>query len=315
MYTNTTSPYNLPQWVGTDKANWDIDLNNAFKLINDALVDLKTLISTGEQTTATIQGNINTINQAITDIEKATENAVETSNEVAKDVAAVQTAVAKLQTDYATLDTDVTNLTNNFNNTTQTLLTDINGLQQSLNALQSTVSGHTTDINNLKQRVTNLEQGGVSGNVVMKALLGDYSASGIVIKAPPTTTNGLSLFEIKGTIKVPTAGFTSTTADLQLLFIENLTSASGVKLAIDRLLLVQFEDLGGGNAQIDVNISVIGELTHSTDVTYVSMSGYFLGSQLQEPIDLQYSRHITWNFSDVYTPSNLKVLTYYWEVA
>ena len=34
MFTNKTENLDLPQWVGTDKANWDVDLNYAFKQIS-----------------------------------------------------------------------------------------------------------------------------------------------------------------------------------------------------------------------------------------------------------------------------------------
>lgn len=102
-YTNTTKNLSLPQWVGSDKPNFDIDINFAFKQISDYVDELNSKFS---EIDTTADNQSETISQILTTIAKI--NAlIETINQTdisqSSDIGTLKQDVEKLQRDFVTL--------------------------------------------------------------------------------------------------------------------------------------------------------------------------------------------------------------------
>lgn len=78
-FTNKTPNYNLPQWLGTDKPSWLVDVNGAFSSIDTAI---KAAADSGSEADATARAALetaqtarNTANDALTRADNANEKA------------------------------------------------------------------------------------------------------------------------------------------------------------------------------------------------------------------------------------------------
>lgn len=110
-YTNSTTNLKLPQWAETDYPNWDIDLNAAFKSIDDfaGSVDVSS-IETLETQVATNTTDIGTLKTGVSDNTADISNLETSVNTVNSTVADLQTSVTTLQSTISSLQTQVANI-------------------------------------------------------------------------------------------------------------------------------------------------------------------------------------------------------------
>lgn len=126
-HTNTTTNYNLPQFVGTDKPAWLTDINGAFSSIDTAIKGAKDTADTGS---ASATSALNKIGDLTTLTTTAKTDVVAAVNEVKSDAGTAQTtantAIGSANATATALNTfeqkfNLTNITDgNLNNTTTT---------------------------------------------------------------------------------------------------------------------------------------------------------------------------------------------------
>lgn len=145
MFTNKTANLDLPQWVGSDKANWDIDLNYAFKQISDYVSTLNEKFSGLDSTDGQFDASIKEINKNIETINTAIDSINEVDGIQSADITDLKEKVTKLQTDVSDLTTSSTDLTQRI----QTIENDLPTIQQSITTL-------TQNYNELNTKVTSL---------------------------------------------------------------------------------------------------------------------------------------------------------------
>lgn len=110
MYSQKTTPYELPQWLGSDKANWDVDLNAAFLIINDLFVNMQDYLSKLQnKVDGDVISDIEKVNNQITDIISRLDENDEQVVAIKEKVNSIGEMVDKLQTDYENLNTTVEN--------------------------------------------------------------------------------------------------------------------------------------------------------------------------------------------------------------
>ena len=61
---NKTTPYNLPQYVGTDRPSFTDEITKAFKTINDTMQQLNTAISSAQSAAESAESAAQTAQQA-----------------------------------------------------------------------------------------------------------------------------------------------------------------------------------------------------------------------------------------------------------
>lgn len=144
MFTNKTANLDLPQWIGSDKANWDIDLNYAFKQISDYVTTLNEKFSGLDSTDGQFDVSIKEINKNIETINTAIDSINVTDGTQSADITDLKEKVTKLQTDVSDLTTSSTDLTQRI----QTVENELPQIQQSITTL-------TQNYNELKTKVNN----------------------------------------------------------------------------------------------------------------------------------------------------------------
>lgn len=117
-YTNQTTHYGLPQYVGTDIPSILTDTNDAYDKIDTAIYNV-----------ASAQAGVDT-----------------TVNALTARVVSAESAVAGLDSDVTAMETTVAGNTQNINN-----------LTTRMTAVEGTVSSHTTSINTLNSTVATVE--------------------------------------------------------------------------------------------------------------------------------------------------------------
>ena len=143
MFTNKTANLDLPQWIGSDKANWDIDLNYAFKQISDYVTTLNEKFSGLDSTDGQFDASIKEINKNIETINSAIDSINEVDGIQSADITDLKEKVTKLQTDMSDLTTSSTDLTQRV----QTIENELPQIQQSITTL-------TQNYNILSSKVT-----------------------------------------------------------------------------------------------------------------------------------------------------------------
>lgn len=120
-HTNSTTNYNLPQFLGTDKPAWLGDINPAFSAIDTAIKtasDNASTASTGTTANTTAIGDLSTLTTTSkTDL-------VSAINEVDSDLGTTATQVGTNTGDIGTLNTTVTNLSSDVATLKQILVMD-----------------------------------------------------------------------------------------------------------------------------------------------------------------------------------------------
>ena len=180
-YSNKTPNYDLPQWIGSDKPTWLVDMNGAFSNIDTVMEDNKTQAALANQKGDNNTSSINQINQTITNIQGAATglaNKVEQNtnnislhtthlNEHDADIQSLQSDVNSNMGDISALQSDVTQLQNEIgsggNESTSiearltSLRNDVNTLNAdvgSVNSLQTTAKTVVGAVNELNNKTT-----------------------------------------------------------------------------------------------------------------------------------------------------------------
>lgn len=123
-HTNSTTNYNLPQWIGSDKPTFLGDLNTAFEDID-------------EQMKTNADGIVAADDKA--------ENATTLANDAQDDVDALTLRVTTAESDIANNTTLIGNNTTSINNLTssvQTINTELTGKQNTITGAASTVTAN-----------------------------------------------------------------------------------------------------------------------------------------------------------------------------
>jgi len=180
-YSNKTPNYDLPQWIGSDKPTWLVDMNGAFSNIDTVMEANETQAALANQKGDNNTSSINQINQTITNIQGAATglaNKVEQNtnnislhtthlNEHDADIQSLQSDVNSNMGDISALQSDVTQLQNEIgsggNESTSiearltSLRNDVNTLNAdvgSVNSLQTTAKTVVGAVNELNDKTT-----------------------------------------------------------------------------------------------------------------------------------------------------------------
>lgn len=154
MFTNKTANLDLPQWIGSDKANWDIDLNYAFKQISDYVNTLNEKFSGLDSTDGQFDASIKEINKNIETINTAIDSINKVDGIQSADITDLKEKVTKLQTDVSDLTTSSTDLTQRI----QTIENDLPTIQQSITTLTQNYNKINDTVTKLKERTVIFEK-------------------------------------------------------------------------------------------------------------------------------------------------------------
>lgn len=169
MFTNKTENLDLPQWVGTDKANWDIDLNYAFKQISDYVTTLNEKFSNIDYTENDIKNDIQTINNNISSINTVLDSLNEVTTNHSSEISSLKEKVTKLQSDVSSLTTDFSESSTDLTQRIQSIENDLPSIEQSITTL-------TQNYNALAEKVETLENSG--GKVIADEIITFDSSTG-----------------------------------------------------------------------------------------------------------------------------------------
>ena len=169
MFTNKTENLDLPQWVGTDKANWDVDLNYAFKQISDYVSTLNEKFSNIDYTENDIKNGIQTINNNISSINTVLDSLNEVTTNHSSEISSLKEKVTKLQSDVSSLTTDFSESSADLTQRIQTIENDLPSIEQSITTL-------TQNYNALAEKVETLENSG--GKVMVDEIITFDSSMG-----------------------------------------------------------------------------------------------------------------------------------------
>lgn len=149
-HTNQTPHFDLPQFLGTDKASWLGDINPAMLAIDTALFQVKTDASDAASSSAAAQ-------QSAQAAETAAELAQSQSEENTTQLAALKTTVDSQQVQLGTLSSGQTSqgaeITTIKTDVTQ-LQTDVQNAEQLANAAQQTATAADTKAQNAQTQLT-----------------------------------------------------------------------------------------------------------------------------------------------------------------
>lgn len=263
MFTNKTQNLDLPQWIGTDKANWDIDLNYAFKQISDYVTTLNEKFSGLDSTDGLLDESIKEINRNIETINTAIDSINETDGNQTADIAALKEKVTKLQTDVSELTTSSTDLTQRL----QTIENDLPSIEQSITTL-------TQNYNTLAEKVETLENSGgkviadeiitfgssvgtssdtITKNIFSNDLIGvDKNNTLIEVSLAPrgiTQMSGTADSSVLSTGFLPLSNISS---DDLLLNVRGITKSSFTQGKLN----VKFKGISGPSVVIDITYSL-----------------------------------------------------------
>lgn len=154
MFTNKTENLDLPQWVGTDKANWDIDLNYAFKQISDYVTTLNEKFSNINYTENDIKNDIQTINNNISSINTVLDSLNEVTTGHSSEISSLKEKVTKLQSDVSSLTTDFSESSADLTQRIQTIENDLPPIEQSITTLTQNYNALAEKVENSATRVS-----------------------------------------------------------------------------------------------------------------------------------------------------------------
>lgn len=158
MFTNKTENLNLPQWVGTDKANWDVDLNYAFKQISDYVTTLNEKFSSIDYTENDIKNDIQTINNNISSINTVLDSLNEVTTNHSSEISSLKEKVTKLQSDVSSLTTDFSESSANLTQRIQSIEEELPSIQQSITTLTQNYNEINVTVAKLKERTVIFEK-------------------------------------------------------------------------------------------------------------------------------------------------------------
>lgn len=147
-FTNQTQNLGLPQWLGSDKPNWDIDLNEAFRKIDNNAGELAEDISGVSGSVGEAESAIGSLQSEVTSVhDEVTQQGVRITTLEATDAGHSQ-SIAKLNSDVAGLLSSVENLQ-------ESVDADLEEVQSQVGLNTENINTANTRINNLKNRVFN----------------------------------------------------------------------------------------------------------------------------------------------------------------
>ena len=189
MFTNKTENLDLPQWVGTDKANWDVDLNYAFKQISDYVTTLNEKFGNIDYTENDIKNDIQTINNNISSINTVLDSLNEVTTNHSSEISSLKEKVTKLQSDVSSLTTDFSESSADLTQRIQSIENDLPSIEQSITTL-------TQNYNALAEKVETLENS--SAKVILDEIINFNSSTGT---SAPILTQQYSITELIGADK------------------------------------------------------------------------------------------------------------------
>lgn len=274
MFTNKTENLDLPQWVGTDKANWDIDLNYAFKQISDYVTTLNEKFGNIEYTENDIKNDIQTINNNISSINTVIDSLNEVTTNHSSEISSLKEKVTKLQSDVSSLTTDFSESSADLTQRIQSIENDLPSIEQSITTL-------TQNYNALAEKVETLENSG--GKVLY------YSE----------TTFGSSFGTSSDTVSLGGTAVGLESADLDNTLIEVSLSKNGINQA----------SANGGKVfttgLIPISKLVTDDLLFSiSDMTISSFTGGYL--------DVKFKRIVHYSF-ELSAKFNLQGAIHSWD--
>lgn len=139
-YTNQTSNLGLPQWLGSDKPNWDIDLNAAFKKIDDNAGEVADDISELEGKHDSVIETIAAMQSEITDVQDVNIVQGERLTDLETDNIANKASIQKLNSDVSGLTNDVQSITD----------TELPSITNDIDEVESQVELNTQNITGLQ---------------------------------------------------------------------------------------------------------------------------------------------------------------------
>ena len=271
MFTNKTENLDLPQWVGTDKANWDVDLNYAFKQISDYVTTLNEKFSNIDYTENDIKNDIQTINNNISSINTVLDSLNEVTTNHSSEISSLKEKVTKLQSDVSSLTTDFSESSADLTQRIQTIENDLPSIEQSITTL-------TQNYNALAEKVETLENSG--GKVIY---YNEFTFDASVGTGSNTVTIGDIVPELVN-------------ADLDNILIEVSLSRNGIKQTSSKgghvltTGLIPFSKLSENDLLFSVTGMTISSLSGGyLDVKFKSLVHYSL--QLDATFNLQGAIH------------------------
>ena len=140
--SNSTRYFHLPLFISTDKPSWLVDWNGAMGDLDNILQDIATASESAVADVATIQTQIDAINQTIPTLQSLVDQAV-------SDVASMQTTVDSHETRMDAIETDLitqNNLIKTLSDAVTAMQATVATLNNRVQAMETTVSGLDTDV-------------------------------------------------------------------------------------------------------------------------------------------------------------------------
>lgn len=168
-YSGTTKNLGLPQWLATDKPNFDIDINSAFDKID-------THAGVVDETTNELDAKINTTNATIDDVQKeitSTKDSInvleERQTEAENDIAGNTASINKLNTDVINLQGS----TGGYQTEIDALNTEVEDLKTQQTVNTNNIASAMSDITSIKGDVSDV---GDNVNTALEAI-GQWSTA------------------------------------------------------------------------------------------------------------------------------------------
>lgn len=132
-FTNSTENFHLPQWIGTDKPTWLVDMNNAF-------LDIDTALKSGETSRDNIMTLINQLSTTLGEVQEKVTEINDNLGDIPAEVGALKARVDLLVT----------------HNNEQDL--ELKTIKQSIEDIKTSFQSLSTTMNDMfRQRDTNFE--------------------------------------------------------------------------------------------------------------------------------------------------------------
>lgn len=152
MYTNKTSRLSLPQWIGTDKPNWNIDLNEAFRIIDENAVQTAENISSAVGDISSVEASVESMQGEVTSVKNLVNSQGERLTTVEGEYASQQSNLTKVNKDVSDMQTKVSTM----DTVVDSMQSSVNLLETNYGSMQTQVDGNTSDITILNNATTNI---------------------------------------------------------------------------------------------------------------------------------------------------------------
>ena len=150
--SNSTRYFHLPLFISTDKPSWLVDWNGAMGDLDNILQDIATASESAVADVATIQTQIDAINQIIPTLQSLVDEAV-------SDVASMQTTVDSHETRMDAIETDLitqNNLIKTLSDAVTAMQATVATLNNRVQAMETTVSGLDTDVSAISTELSTI---------------------------------------------------------------------------------------------------------------------------------------------------------------